>query len=46
MTLDLLGDLPDGITFVDNDDGTATVDGIPGLTTESDYPFAVTATNA
>jgi len=29
MTLDLLGDLPEGITFMDNHDGTATIDGIP-----------------
>jgi len=29
MTLSLLGDLPEGVTFVDNLDGTATIDGIP-----------------
>jgi len=29
MTLELLGDLPEGITFVDHGDGTATIDGIP-----------------
>jgi hypothetical protein len=28
-TLSLLGDLPEGVTFVDNGDGTATIDGIP-----------------
>jgi hypothetical protein len=29
MTLELLGALPNGITFVDNGDGTATVSGVP-----------------
>ncbi len=29
ITLSLLGDLPEGITFVDNLDGTATISGIP-----------------
>jgi len=29
MTLDLLGELPDGINFVDNGDGTATISGVP-----------------
>jgi DNA-binding beta-propeller fold protein YncE len=29
MTLQLLGELPNGITFVDNGDGTATVSGVP-----------------
>jgi DNA-binding beta-propeller fold protein YncE len=29
MTLELLGELPNGITFVDNGDGTATVSGVP-----------------
>ena len=33
MTLELLGELPDGITFVDNGDGTATISGVPTLTT-------------
>ena len=46
MTLELLGDLPDGITFVDNGNGTATVSGVPGPGTEGDYAFALTATNA
>ena len=45
-TLELLGTLPTGVTFLDNDDGTATVDGIPSLETEGDYAFTVTATNA
>jgi len=43
-TLTLLGTLPDGITFVDNGDGTATVSGTP--VTEGEYAFAVLATNA
>jgi len=29
MTLSLLGELPEGITFVDNGNGTATISGIP-----------------
>jgi DNA-binding beta-propeller fold protein YncE len=29
MTLELLGELPNGITFVDHGDGTATVSGVP-----------------
>jgi DNA-binding beta-propeller fold protein YncE len=32
-TLELLGELPDGIHFLDNGDGTATIWGVPGLTT-------------
>ncbi len=43
MTLELLGTLPVGITFVDNGDGTATVDGV--AETEGGFAFAVTATN-
>ncbi|MGE5256904.1 MAG: BACON domain-containing protein, partial [Hyphomicrobiales bacterium] len=33
MTLELLGELPDGINFLDNGDGTATIWGVPALTT-------------
>jgi len=32
MTLELEGELPNGITFVDNGDGTATVSGVPTST--------------
>jgi DNA-binding beta-propeller fold protein YncE len=48
ITLELLdeGNLPLGITFVDNGDGTATVSGVPGPETEGDHAFAVTATNS
>lgn len=33
MTLTLLGTLPKGLNFLDNGDGTATIEGIPDLTT-------------
>ncbi|MCW2542249.1 MAG: hypothetical protein JWN95_3974 [Frankiales bacterium] len=36
-------DLPPGITFVDNGDGTATIGGVP--TAGGVYPFVVTASN-
>ncbi len=45
-TLELLGELPDGITYLDNGDGTASVNGVPGPETGGDYAFTVTATNA
>jgi len=45
-TLELLGELPDGINFADNGDGTAKVWGVPGSATEGDYAFTVIATNS
>lgn len=45
-TLTLLGTLPNGINFLDNGDGTATISGVPGPETEGDYAFTVIATNS
>ncbi len=40
------GSLPDGVTFTDNHDGTATLSGTPSANTRGDYPIIITATNA
>lgn len=37
--------LPNGITFVDNNNGTATLSGTPGANTAGDYALTFTATN-
>ena len=37
--------LPDGITFVDNQDGTATLSGTPAAGTGGQYPLTFTASN-
>ncbi|MGA2233021.1 MAG: putative Ig domain-containing protein, partial [Tepidisphaeraceae bacterium] len=39
------GVLPDGITFVDNGDGTATLSGIPIVGTAGNYSLSLSATN-
>ena len=39
------GALPDGVTFVDNGDGTATLAGTPAAGTGGTYPITITATN-
>jgi hypothetical protein len=41
----LIGTLPDWLTFVDNTDGTATLDGIPDPGGPPSYSLTVTATN-
>jgi hypothetical protein len=46
MTLELLGELPAGLTFTDLGGGFATVSGTPGSATEGDYAFTVIATNS
>jgi hypothetical protein len=43
-TLTETGDLPDGVTFVDNGDGTGTLSGTPGPDT-GEYVFTLTADN-
>jgi hypothetical protein len=43
--LSLEGDLPDGLTFVDNGDGTATVSGTPTGDAAGSWPVTVTADN-
>lgn len=40
------GSLPDGVTFVDNGDGTATIAGTPAAGTGRDYPLTLSATVA
>jgi hypothetical protein len=37
--------LPNGVTFVDNGDGTATLSGTPDSGTAGSYPFTITASN-
>ena len=39
------GDLPDGVTLVDNGNGTATLAGTPTEGTEGTYPITISATN-
>ncbi len=38
-----VGPLPQGVTFVDNGDGTATLAGSPGPFTSGDYPLTIVA---
>ena len=44
-TLSESGALPTGLTFADNGDGTASLDGIPGSTTGGTYPVTIAASN-
>ena len=39
------GTLPDGVTFTDNGDGTATIAGTPAAGTAGSYSLSITATN-
>ena len=39
------GNLPAGVTFADNGDGTATLAGTPAAGTRGNYPFTITASN-
>lgn len=39
------GALPDGVNFVDNGDGTATLSGTPSAGTAGTYPITITASN-
>ena len=45
-TLSTSSALPDGVTFTDNGDGTATLAGTPGATTGGQYPVSITAANS
>jgi hypothetical protein len=45
-TLSASGALPNGITFTDNGDGTATLAGTPGALTGGSYPLTITAANS
>jgi hypothetical protein len=45
VTLTLAGKLPEGLTFTDHGDGTATVSGTPALGTVGDHDVTVTAAN-
>jgi hypothetical protein len=40
------GALPSGLTFVDNNNGTATISGTPAAGSGGSYPITITATNA
>src|SRR6266404_228842 len=44
-TLSETGSLPNGVTFVDNGDGTATLAGTPGAGTAGTYAITITASN-
>jgi hypothetical protein len=39
------GNLPSGVTFTDNGDGTATLAGTPDAGTQGSYPITITASN-
>jgi hypothetical protein len=39
------GDLPSGVTLTDNDDGTATLAGVPAVGTKGEYDLVITASN-
>ncbi len=41
----LTGALPNGVTFVDNGDGSAALGGLPGVGTEGSYPLTFSARN-
>ena len=43
--LAITGLLPAGVTFTDNNDGTATITGVPTLDAEPSYAITITATN-
>jgi hypothetical protein len=45
MIISETGALPSGVLFVNNNDGTATLAGTPGVGTGGTYPFTVTANN-
>ena len=40
------GSLPDGLTFTDNAEGSATISGTPAAGTQGSYSITVTATNS
>jgi predicted outer membrane repeat protein len=44
-TIHKTGELPSGITFTDNGDGTAALAGTPEVETVGDYPLTLTASN-
>lgn len=45
-TIALTGDLPNGVTFVDNGDGTGTLSGTPDVGTGGSYPLVFRAMNS
>lgn len=45
-SLSASGDLPAGVTFTDNGDGTGTLSGTPGPNTGGEHGITITATNA
>lgn len=44
-TISYSGELPDGVTLVDQRDGTATLSGTPAATSTNTYPITIKATN-
>ncbi len=44
-SLNETGALPNGVTFIDNDNGTATLSGTPATGTAGSYPITITASN-
>ncbi len=45
MSITEVGALPSGVTFVNNNDGTATLAGTPAAGTQGTYPIVITANN-
>ncbi len=45
MAINATGTLPAGVTFVNNNNGTATLSGTPGAGTAGNYPLNITAAN-
>jgi hypothetical protein len=45
MSITRTGNLPTGVTFVNNNNGTATLSGTPGPLTGGTYPFTIGANN-
>jgi CSLREA domain-containing protein len=45
MVIGETGSLPSGVTFIDNNNGTATLEGTPALGTHGSYPITITAGN-
>lgn len=46
MVISKTGALPGGVTFTDNNNGTATLAGTPALNTNGNYPITITAGNS
>jgi len=43
--IEIVGELPEGVSFKDNGDGSAILSGIPGASSFEEYPLTITASN-